>query len=230
MCAMRAAPAPGPTETPVSLAELALLALTNGETQPAASEVPTTYTTKDVYVWGALLAAVAERQPNATPEGILDAYNESLIRVQPLVKDFLANWDPFKEKRADSAISDLIFTDILSTLQVPSSLDELKRVASTAYVGLVEKGLIVDPIVLPAAIAIMGLLPVGFTQKTKKGEIVSSRIWGLFWEYERSGPKGAYEYRLEFKLLDFVRAFYNGAVSGFENALSGVRNPRPRQR
>lgn len=229
---MSPATAPRPAGTPVSLTELALLALTNGETQPLTTGVPTTYTTKDVYVWGALLATIAELKPSITPQAIIDAYNESLIRERLRLKDFLANWNPFEERRADSVISDAIFMDILSTFQVPVSLDKLKTVASSAYVGLVEKGLIEDPIVLALGaaklveIAVLGLMPIGFTQKTENGEMVSRHIWALFWEYERSGRKGESRYRLEFKLLDFLRAFYNGAVSGVKNALVEARSPK----
>lgn len=232
MCPARAMALSEPQATPLSLTELALLEFTNGGVPPTTMGAATTYTTKDAYLWAALLAAVAEQNQNAEPEDVVDIYNESFTQVLPLVKDVFMNWDPFRKERADLAIAEAILGNVLKTLEVPSSVDHLKKSASGAYVGLVEKGLIDDPVVLPlgaAVIAVMGLVPIGFTQKTKRGEVVSQRIWGLFWEYERSSARGAHQHRMEFRLLEFIRAFSRVAIDGFANALTEVRRGNSRR-
>lgn len=228
MCASVARTPSAPV--PSNLTELAILELTNGEQTP--NDLSMMRTTKDVYLWAALLASVAEERKDIEPEAVLRIYKQCIQQNLDRVKDILANWDPFQKERADSVMADIIVRNILKTFGLPISVDDLKKQASAGYVALVEKGLIQDPIFLPvgaAAIAVMGLVPIGFTQKTKDGEVFSRRIWGMFWEYERSSVKGVTQHKLEFRLLEFVRAFSRAAVAGFSGAIEDAKRGKPRR-
>jgi hypothetical protein len=224
--------APDPKHSPLSITELALLEMTSDESYLKSPSVPehVLITNKDVYLWAALLATVVEHSRHIDAETFMRLCAGSIAEARQLLMDYYATWEPSQPQRIETKIADRIMSNILTNLQIPASIDDLRRSASGAYTQLLERGLIEDPIEIAVgavAVAVLGLLPIGFTRRTKNGELVSQRIWGLFWAYEKSESRGAIDQKLEFRLLEFLRAFYKGAVGGFQSALSGTRPSRP---
>jgi hypothetical protein len=69
-------------------------------------------------------------------------------------------------------------------------------------------------------LAVMGMLPTGFTRKTKEGRTVSKKMKALYWTYEKSENRGVTITKVEFRLLKMIKAFKAGMVNGVKNALN----------
>jgi hypothetical protein len=221
-----------PKSSSLSITELAILEMTSDESFLKSPGLPdhVLVTNKDAYLWAALLATVVEHAQQIDPETFMRVLAGSVAEAKRPIMDYYSTWEPSQQQRTDARIADGIINNVLTNLQITSSAESLRKYASSAYTQLLERGLIEDPIEIAVgalAVAVLGLLPIGFTRRTKNGELVSQRVWGLFWAYEKSQSKGASDQRLEFRLLEFLRAFYKGAIGGFQSALSGTRPSRP---
>jgi hypothetical protein len=65
----------------------------------------------------------------------------------------------------------------------------------------------------------MGVIPVSFTQKTKEGRRISKKLKALYWRYEKSESRGVTTTKVEFRLFKMIKAFKEGMIGGFKNAM-----------
>jgi hypothetical protein len=75
-----------------------------------------------------------------------------------------------------------------------------------------KKRLIEDPLEIligGTMLAVVGLLPTGFTRKTKEGKSISKKIKALYWAYEKSESRRVTTTRVEFKLLRMIKLSKN---------------------
>jgi hypothetical protein len=183
----------------LSLTEWAILELTNEPKLHVSRRArrlsqPQLLTTKEAYVWAAMIAYAAETDALSAEQV------ENLIRSGKAVdpNDFLQ----VLHQGSQSAESRAELT--------PASLSET---VSRAYHALVDRGLIEDPpiaLVGGIAILVLGWLPVSFTKKTTEGKLVSRKINALFWKYERSTKRGVTTTIVQFRLMRLLHALKAG--------------------
>jgi len=204
-----------------TLPELAVLEMTNdpkGKSKSGSVMV----TTKEAYVWAVLMAHISEKHPEITAQQLIHvATNNPNIRGS--IKFFYSAFPAdFGERNATSLVPDSIASSIRS-LHLDINPAELFKNAARTYGTLVRRRWIEDPVeILIAkglALAVMGLVPVSFTQKTKEGRRVSKKLKALYWTYEKSESRGITTTKVEFRLLRMIKAFRAGMINGFKNAM-----------
>ena len=205
----------------LSLPEIAVLELTNDPKVKSKSS-SVMVTAKDVYVWAALMAHVAEKHPEITPEQLLHAATAAPA-IRKTIKRFYKGLPVTAPNSTESYVDppDGV-SSAIATLRLTIKFDELAQSAKTAYTALARKGWIEDPVEILAAgvaFAVMGLVPVSFTQKTKEGRRISRKVKALYWGYEKSESRGVTTTKVEFRLLKMLKAFKAGIVGGFKNAM-----------
>jgi hypothetical protein len=210
----------------ISLAEFAVLEMTNDP--KAKSKVnrtePVTVTSKEAYVWAALMAHVAENEPGI---GATEIIRAALGRSPRPIKNHYRNFPYYVYGTETQTVSPQIAPDLLGsvvkTLGLKVTVPQLVQSASNSYRSLTKKGLIEDPVEILLAhgvvLAVLGMLPTGFTQKTKEGRTVSKKLKALYWTYEKSESRGVTTTEIELRLLKMIKAFRAGMVSGVKNAL-----------
>lgn len=207
-----AAAAEMPTE--LTTAEVSLLALSNprrsGEDRKIAM------TTKEYYLWAALLSAIAESELIIQPATLLDT-----IRQEFEAQDLKL---AMPGELVTSTAGRSVFKGVAKRLLFPSPSDiddwyeGVTTNANQTYQSLVKGGFIEDPFSIIAggvAMVVLGLVPVSFTRLTQKGEQVLMRLKAAFWEYERSNKGGLETVDVRFRLFTLIGAFYAGARRGF---------------
>jgi hypothetical protein len=203
-----------------SLTELAVLEMTNDGKDPTKSGSGMV-TSKEAYVWAALMAHVVENRPEVTPEQlILAATSEPNIRRN--LKFF---YNQFPMGFGDHETAAIFPPDVIGTAIRSLHLEvkplELTQSARVAYSTLVKRGWIEDPVeilVAGAWLSVMGFVPVSFTQKTKEGRKISKKIKALYWSYEKSETRGITTTNVEFRLQKMVKAFKSG-IGAFKAAI-----------
>lgn len=204
----------------LSLVELAVLEMTND----AAVRVPpfrprrALVTSKEAYYWAALLAFLAE-STEITPEQLVNAV-KSVFGI-PLTHPELPSLGP-DQVRTFEEFAEVWARAVFRSLRIeanPEILRGFARQALSAYGSLVMKGLVEDPpvvILSGIAVVVLGLIPVGFTKKTKNGKLISRRMNAAYWTYERKERAGVVQTTIEFRLMKLIKAF----TAGFRSALS----------
>jgi hypothetical protein len=208
----------------ISLAELAVLEMTNDpKVKSKARGKTVTVTSKEAYVWAALMAHVAEKAPQigadevvraalaAPPHAIKNYYRAFPLGAIEMVAP-TANWGMTPD----------VLGLTIKKLGLQTTTKDVVHSASSSYYSLTKKGLIEDPVEIlvgATVIAVLGLLPVGFTRKTKEGRTISKKLKALYWSYETSESRGVTTTKVEFRLLKMIKAFRAGMVGGFKNAL-----------
>ncbi|HKV77401.1 MAG TPA: hypothetical protein VJP02_04640 [Candidatus Sulfotelmatobacter sp.] len=220
-----------------NLTEIAVLQMTNNpdsKAKPKKSQ-PVVLTTKQSYLWAAFLAFVAEKYPGISPEQI--ALTVATRGLSPeFIRRAYRDFDMEHETETVSALKILQAT--MAALKIESSPRLFAEHAKSAYDSLVRKGLIEDPLEIMVggiAVAVLGLLPFSFTQKTKAGQKVSKKLKALYWQYEKSENRGVVTTNVEFRLLKMIKAFHAGMIGGFSGILqqnidSDVIASRPARR
>jgi hypothetical protein len=211
--------------TRMSLAEMAVLELSNdpkNKTDPARGGV--TVTTKEAYVWGALLAHVAENHPEIAAADVIRA---AIGKNRKQIKRYYADFPPLGHEKVNvssdfPAVPDALGLAI-SNLKLNTNFDKLAASAEASYKSLLRKGLIEDPLEILAGgilFSVIGLVPTSFTQKTKEGRTISKKLKAMFWSYEKTDLRGGgTRTHVEFRLLKMLKAFRQGMVGGFKNAM-----------
>jgi hypothetical protein len=162
----------------ITLNELALLEMTNDPKIKAGSgRVPSVMlTTKEAYLWAALMAHIAAHERNIRPKDLVRAATG--VQIRKRIKQFYRYFPitaykegPVKEGPVynPQTMADPLQA-VIRELKLDVSPDNLVRSANDAYEALMRKGLIEDPIEMLVGgvlMAAMGLVPVSFTQKTK---------------------------------------------------------------
>jgi hypothetical protein len=207
----------------MTLADMAVLELSNdpkGKVDSASGAV--TVTTKEAYVWGALLAHVAEYHPDIDVTDIVRA----AIGKNPEIKAFYEEFPRTgyeKESNKSPMLPPDAFGQAVSKLKLSTTADKLVASAESSYKSLLRKGLIEDPLEILAGgvlVSVLGLIPTSFTQKTKQGRTVSRKLKAMFWSYERSDTRGGgTTTKVEFRLLKMLKGFREGMIGGFKSAM-----------
>lgn len=192
-----------------SLTEIAVLEMTN-DGKDVRKSPWAMVTSKESYVWAALMAHIAENRPEVTPEQFTAAI------IGPKISHSLKiHYENFPIIGGEGTSSYQTLPDVVgSTIQALglSNINNNNMVqnASIAYRALVKRGWIEDPVEILVGgvlMSVMGLLPVSFTAKTKEGRKISKKIKALYWSYEKSESRGVTTTKVEVRLLKMIRAF-----------------------
>jgi hypothetical protein len=211
----------------LSPTEIALLELTNGSPpqenyREVYGRIRPLFTTKEAYLWAGVLAYLAEHVERAEETRFLDILSEAIHEVFAKFSTFDPmqdpQWDPFEALVRERAL----FTDTIKKVNLGEpDLPKMLHTCRMAYLSLNKKGLIEDPIPIViggVAIAVLGLIPTGFTKKTKEGEVVSERIQATFWKYEKSKVGDTITKDVQVRLWKLIKAFWSGAMGGLEES------------
>jgi hypothetical protein len=129
-------------------------------------------TTKQTYLWAALLAHVAESAPNVTSENVISAATvRGLSRndIKRVYEEFSSTYE--SEETTKRSAPDVLGATIRA-LGLNVTTHQLTNSAKAAYESLLRKGLIEDPLEILVggiAVAVVGLLPVSFTRRRRPG-------------------------------------------------------------
>lgn len=191
-----------------SLTEIAVLEMTNDGKDVRKSQ-SAMVTSKESYVWAALMAHIAEKRPEVTPEQFVAA----MIGPQNSqgLKTYYQNFPLFgTEGQPPYESTPDVVGNAIQSLGLKADSSGMVQSASTAYGSLVKRGWIEDPVEIlvgGALLSVMGLVPVSFTVKTKDGRKISKKIKALYWSYEKSESRGITTTKVEVRLLKMIRAF-----------------------
>lgn len=108
------------------------------------------------------------------------------------------------------------FDDVNNALHdVRSAVDELER-----------RDLIVDPILeIGLGAAVLGLVPVSFTHKTKNGKLAHLKLRAALWRYERKRVRDEVETNVTFEAARLAKLLKGKLVELFHDAVGGRREP-----
>lgn len=210
----------------ITLAELAILEMTNDpkvKTSRRGGEA-ITITSKEAYIWAALMAHVAELAPQTDAiEFVSAALKPSARRIKHYYGKFPYNADSIGLPSEHSDFGLVSLESAIKKFGLKTSLREVVESARKSYSTLMKKRLIEDPLEIligGTMLAVVGLLPTGFTRKTKEGKTISKKIKALYWAYEKSESRGVATTRVEFKLLRMIKLFREGFVGAVKNAIN----------
>jgi hypothetical protein len=171
------------------------------------------------------MAHVAENEPAIGANEIIRAALGGQARQ---IKNYYRNFPYEVFETGTPTLNQEIAPDLLGsvikTLGLKITIPQLVQSARKSYQSLTRRGLIEDPVEIWIApgvlLAVMGMLPTGFTRKTKEGRTVSKKMKALYWMYEKSENRGVTTTKVEFRLLKMIKAFKAGMVNGVKNALN----------
>ena len=209
----------------ISVAELAVLEMSNDpkvKTKTRGTRT-VTVTSKEAYIWAALMAHVAEKAPHiGASEVMRAALGPSPRRIKDYYRKFSLQADEIGLPTQNPESTPNSLASAIKTLGLKITAHEVVASAKNSYESLMRKGLIEDPVeILVGGIvfAVLGMLPTGFTRKTKEGKTVSKKVKALYWMYEKSENRGVTTTKVEFRLLKMIKLFREGLVGGVKNAL-----------
>jgi hypothetical protein len=180
------------------------------------------FTTKDSYFWAVLISVLLENRRADYAEQLLETVFSAAIRQRKqLALAYNSLSFPTGHPGFVSSASWPIFEEASRHLGFP--VEQLVERTDLAYRELVRAQLIEDPLEVfvlgGLAISALGLVPIGWTRKTKKGKIVSQKVHALFWRYEKSEINGIETKSIEIQLFRILQAFKAGATGAFKSAL-----------
>lgn len=205
----------------ISNTELAVLEMTNDkkEMEKSASLM---VTSKEAYVWAALMAHVAEKHPEITAEQLIAAATsgpEMRSSLKFFYSGFQVGWT---DTQVIAPFPPDLIGNAIRSLHLDTKPDELAQNARQTYITLVKRGWIKDPVELlihsGVLLSVMGFVPVSFTQKTKEGRKISQKMKALYWSYEKSEKRGVTTTKVEVRLLKMVKAF-KASIAAFKDAM-----------
>jgi len=209
---------PQPEGEELSLAELAVLDMTNDpEIERGA---PIVLTTKDSYAWAAAVALSLERFPGLAPEDFRARYSYAVQNLHGPLQQLYREALPWRTRPFQEHLAYDMFGSVVGSFGVSQEI--AFATAEQAYGSLSGRELVEDPfdlLVGGAPLMVLGLVPFSFTRKTQNGKTLSLKMSALFWSYEQSHVKGTEKQQLQFKLLKILRAFRSGAVESFKAAI-----------
>lgn len=204
----------------ITLPELAVLEMTNDpKTKDDSGRV--IVTEKAVYLWAALLVHIAKTHPEITLEQIIRTATQG-SNIRGSIKSFYKESPVGRGDTKTQVIRPDPINAVIASLHIDINQSSLQRDADVAYSSLVRRGWIEDPVEIIAGglvFAVMGVIPVSFTQKTKEGRRISKKLKALYWTYERSESRGITTTKVEFRLFKMIKAFKEGMIGGFKNAM-----------
>lgn len=198
-------------------------------------------TTKESYVWPVVVADVLRKRPDMTEEELLEAIRMAGDLVRWSIKEHYAafSFDMMMHPARQASLFMTFLTSFVSTLGLLPAFaeqgsnrpgDEFASQqfmllqgfftrTSDAMRSLVEKNLIEDPVELEIAasvgVAVLGLIPVGFTKKTSNGITTYRKIAAGYWSYEMSRRNGVKTENFSFRFIGLLRAFKKALIEEF---------------
>jgi hypothetical protein len=209
----------------ITVVELAILEMSNDpKVKSTTRKTKTaTVTSKEAYIWAALMAHVAEKAPLiGANEVIRAALGPSTLRIKDYYRNFPFQADEIGLPTQNSELTPVSLESAIKTLGLKISAQEVLESARNSYQSPMKKGLIEDPVEIlvgGAVLAVLGLLPTGFTRKTKEGRTVEKKLKALYWSYEKSENRGVTTTKVEFRLLKMIKLFREGFVGAVKNAM-----------
>ncbi len=205
--------------------ELALLELTDdGEDHPydvyKYSISPVILTSKDAYSWAGIIALALESNPLLDESNIRDACKAIISKNRENLSNF---YFPSQWSNPGAYPGHDLKYDMLTHLGLtPNAILDVYQNIDSAYDSLIDKELISDPIdavIGGLGIAVLGVIPTGFTTKKEKGRVTYRKIEALFWSYEQEREKSGAETRsIHFKVWKIVKIFKSHFVDSMKEA------------
>lgn len=204
--------------------ELALLEFTNGSATSTADRRRLLLTSKEAYLWAALVAVCA-KSPNVTGE-------KFEIATRGMLEEFNSVRSPGEFDPAHSeALYVLLISSFARRVGLDAELTEIYNSVRQSYAGLLKRGLVEDPFFLvpnllhavgstphlaSMGIAVLGLIPTEFGRVTKAGKTTSLKIRSLYLDYERTAKGNQTSIQVHFRVLQFAKCFLDLARSGLD--------------
>lgn len=175
---------------------------------------PLILTTKDTYTWASLIANLIDKNPNLGDDEFINAYKYAINLYRDVYKRAykenifitLDGPDPTKVDVCRNFCQYFITNHNFHNKLYYESNELSKK----AIKSLQTKGLIDDPIftnIFGIAVAVIGFLPIGFTQRKRKGKTIYRKIQALFWTYEMQEINGSKITNVYFRLWKILRTF-----------------------
>jgi hypothetical protein len=200
--------------------ELSLLLLTNTGTGPIPQEFfedkTFVLTTKETYIWGIIISRIVQKNPEVSENEVIECFRKAVRKNKEYIQKYYSELPSYPFRYPQSYLyNERIFYDIIETMLrdfgVETSISELYRAQQKAFDRLVESDHIEDPIftsIFGLSVAIVGFIPYGFTNQTKKGRTVHRKITAAFWSYEKKETsKDNLTTKISFRLWKVLTAF-----------------------
>jgi hypothetical protein len=202
-------------------------------------------TSKDSFVWAALATYIVEHSGQKRIEDIelQSAVYKALVNYRLVVQDYLSLPPKIRPTKAHTTIEveplgahdiyALIGKQILTELQIGSGRSdlptgELNELIDVGFNDLIARDLITDPIIEGAIfLAVIGLVPFNFVNKTDKGEVEYLKIRAALWRYERSRKRGKVETNINLEVVRIAKVLKAALTAGFHQIASGDDHDEP---
>lgn len=211
----------------LSPVEYAILELTNDpdelrESGADGASRAAVLTTKSAYIWGAAIVSLLEQNEQLDEQAFLNALRDACGQEEGEIKRYFDRVNDFRPPFPDE-----IFKSVLKRLaeHLDLQIDPQKEAerARFAYRSLVDKNFVEDPpeiLLYGIQVAVVGLVPVGFTLTTAKGRIEKIKYRSILLDVDYERAKGKKTYHIDFRLPKFLNAFKTGFVEGFKRVLA----------
>lgn len=220
---------------PFSVEELAILEFTNeGDSRSNREKIGpiSIYTGKDSYYWAVATAIAASQYEHVDEEAIYYALARTFKKFRGSLKLKYANLC-FSDHSSNDIDDRELFRDLLKMYLSELGcnglhFEDVVSRTNHAFDSLIEKQLIEDPLELAAGgalLAVVGLLPYGFTTKTRRGRVVYRKIEAMYWAYEKRVVRGEETTKYVFRLAKYLKAFKRAFVAAAQEELDELDEP-----
>jgi hypothetical protein len=175
-------------------------------------------TTKDAYFWAILFSQLVSSGYDADPGWFIGRLRLVLADQRDSLRRQYTSLD---DPRQITALS--VFRNIAEWCgTVP---EDLLHRASAAYESLVQKKLIEDPFKKKLAtfvLAVLGIVPVGFSSTTEKGGAYVKEVHAVTWSYTDEMDKDQKETRrVEIRLIKIIKILQPKILEAFDEIVGG---------
>jgi hypothetical protein len=199
----------------LTLDELAILEMTSPAHIEQAEESTTVIiTTKDAYYWAVLFSELVSSGRDDDPEWFMERFRSVVADRRDLLRLQYASLDMNPQENTAFAV----FRETAKACGMDP--EDLLRRANKAYDSLVQKKLIVDPFKKKLAafvLAVVGLIPTGFSSTTEKGGAYVKEVHAVTWTYVDKMDKDQKETRkVEIRLLKIIKVLQPKILEAYD--------------
>lgn len=208
----------------LTLDELAILEMTSpSHIEGTEENQPTIITTKDAYLWAVLFSQLVSDGRDNDPEWFLNRFRSVLGKYRNPLRSLHQN---------------LLFAPVL---HIPSrifvktgeecgmNVVDLHDRTEMAYRSLLNKELIEDPFkkkIASLVVAVLSIIPTGFTSTTEKGGAYKKEIHAVAWSYEHTKDKNKKETEiLDIRLLKLIKTVQTKMIDVYDETISENKPP-----
>jgi len=168
-------------------------------------------TSKQIYFWGVLFAKIITKWDFISNKALFKFLKTTYSINKELIEDNYLNLH-FSDELEKTLLNTFLETLAANVEEIEpeSFMKEVISETKEAYNSMLRRDLIEDPIEIGLGtiiISVFGFVPVGFTKKTDKGEVVERRINALFWKYKQNKKDNITEYHFHFRLKKILSIF-----------------------